>query len=70
LWQQTLPGVVQSVSALQSTSPSWAGSQLFGAFETRLVTTQASPICTLQVVSLVQSFGHAAADWHTLPAVP
>jgi hypothetical protein len=68
--QQTLPGVVQSVSALHVTSPSVAGSQLFCAFATRLVVTQASPSATSQVVSAVQNCGHSFADWHTLPAEP
>jgi hypothetical protein len=68
--QQTSPVTVQSVSALQSTSPSLAGSQLFCAVGTRLVSTQAWPLAESHVESLVQNCGHVCADWHTLPAAP
>jgi hypothetical protein len=53
--QQTLPAVVQSVSTLHSSRPSCAFSQLFCAFDARLVTTHAWPVAELHVVSLVQN---------------
>jgi hypothetical protein len=68
--QQTSPATVQSVSALQRSSPWLAGSQLFCALATRLVDTHASPLAESQVVSLVQNWGHVCADWQTLPAAP
>jgi len=68
--QQTLPGVVQSVSVLQSCSPSCAFWQLRWALGSRLVTTHACPVAESQVVSFAQNCGQLAADWQTFPADP
>jgi hypothetical protein len=68
--QHTSPAVLQSVSALQSWSPTCAFWQLRCASGNRLVTTQASPVAESQVVSLWQNCGQLEAPWHTLPPVP
>jgi hypothetical protein len=68
--QHTLPGVVQSVSALQSCSPSCAFRQLRCAAGSRLVTTHACPVAESHVVSFAQNCGQLAAAWQTFPADP